>query len=71
MYSMPINLTTNIVLALNSLLMRLGETDIEFRNPERAELHIIEVHIHPKYQTGTTHYNVGIAVAGLILVPLI
>jgi hypothetical protein len=50
--------------------MRLGETEIEFRNPEREEVHIIEVHIHPKHQTGTTHYNVGIAVAGLNLMAL-
>jgi hypothetical protein len=50
--------------------MRLGETEIEFRNPERDEVHIIEVHIHPKHQTGTTHYNVGIAVAGLNLMAL-
>ncbi len=48
----------------------MGETEIEFRNTEREEVHIIEVHIHPKHQTGTTHYNVGIAVAGLNLMAL-
>jgi hypothetical protein len=46
--------------------MRLGETDINFGRNFGVERRVIEVHIHPKHQSGTTHYNVGIAVAGLI-----
>jgi hypothetical protein len=50
--------------------MRFGETDIQFRRFVGIERNVIEVHIHPKYQTGTTHYNVGIAVAGQTLMSL-
>jgi hypothetical protein len=52
-------------------MMRLGETDIQFRRLIGIERRVIEVYIHPKYRSGTTHYNVGIAVAGLILVSLL
>jgi hypothetical protein len=45
--------------------MRFGETDIHFQRLVGIERRVIEVHIHPKYQPGTTYYNVGIAVAGL------
>jgi hypothetical protein len=48
--------------------MRFGENNLQQRTFAGIERGIMEVHIHPKYLRGTIHYNVGIAVAGVIFI---